>query len=50
MEDSVKHGLFINATVGVRTYALKAVSLNSPKTSLDTLDGVQLTGRIYGGV
>ena len=50
IEDSLKDGLIkTNGATGI-FFGLKAVNVKLPKTSLDAMDILKLTGRICGGV
>ena len=50
IEDSIKDGLMITATTTGIFYALKAASVKTPKTSMDAMDIMKLTGGIVEGV
>ena len=50
LEDSIKYGLIITATMTGRFYVLKAANVNPPKASLDAMDTMKLAGGIVGGV
>ena len=50
VEDSIKDGLIITAAVTGIIFALKAVSVEKQKASLDAVDIMKLTGGICGGV
>ena len=47
VEDSIKDGLIITAVIFL---ALKPTSIKSPKTSLDAMDTMKLTGGICGAI
>ena len=49
-EDSIKDGLIITATMTRIFYILKAENVKLPKTSLDAMDIMKLTGGIVGAV
>ena len=50
LEDSIKDGLIITATMTGIFYILKAANVKPPKTSLDSMDIMKLAGGIVGGV
>ena len=50
IEDSIKDGLIITATITGIFFALNAVNINPPKASLDTIDIIKFAGGICGGV
>ena len=50
IEDSLKDGLIITVGAAGIFYGLKAANVKPPKTSLDAVDILKLTGEIYGGV
>ena len=50
VEDSIKDGLIITITTTGIFFALKAANVKQPKASLDTIDIMNLTGGICGGV
>ena len=50
VEDSIKDGLIITTAVTGIFFALKAAGVKPPKTYLDAMDIMKLTGRICGGV
>ena len=50
VEDSIKDGLIITATMIGIFYILKAANVKPPKTSLDSMDIMKLAGGIVGGV
>ena len=49
-EESIKDGLIITDVVTGIFFALKTASVKPPKTSLDAMDIIRLTGGICGGV
>ena len=50
VEDSMKDGLIVRVTTTGIFYILKAANVKPPKTSLDSMDIMKLTGGIVGGV
>ena len=48
IEDSIKNGLIITITTTGILYALKVANVEPPKTSLDAMDIMKLTGGIAG--
>ena len=50
IEDSLKGGLIITIEAAGMFYGLKAANVKPPKTSLDAMDILKLTGGICGGV
>ena len=50
VEDSIKDGLIITATITGIFYALKVANVKPPKTSIDAMDIMKLAGGICGGV
>ena len=50
VEDSIKDGLIIRATMTGIFYVLKAANLKPPKVSLDAMDIMKRAGGIVGGV
>ena len=48
IEDSIKDGLIITATITGIFFALNAVNINPPKASLDTIDIMKFAGGICG--
>ena len=50
VEDSIKDGLIITAAATGIFFALKTTNIKPPKTSLDVVDIMKLTGAICGGV
>ena len=46
----MKDGLIITIAVTGIFFALKAAGVKPPKTSLDAMDIMKLTGGIFGGV
>ena len=50
IEDSLKDGLIITVGAAGIFYGLKAANVKPPKTSMDAVDILKLTGGIYGGV
>ena len=49
VEDSIKDGLIITATMTGIFYVLKAANVTLSKASLDAMDIMKLAGRIVGG-
>ena len=49
-EESIKDGLIITDAVTGIFFALKTASVKPPKTSLDAMDIIRLTGGICRGV
>ena len=50
VEDSIKNGLIITATMTGIFYVLKVAKVKPPKLSLDAMDIMKLAGTIVGGV
>ena len=50
VEDSIKNGLIITATMTGIFYVLKVAKVKPPKPSLDAMDIMKLAGTIVGGV
>ena len=50
IEDSLKDGLIITIGAAGIFFGLKAANVKPPKTSLDAMDLLKLTGGICGGV
>ena len=50
VEDSIKDGLIITATMTGIFYVLKVSNAKPPKASLDAMDIMKLAGTIVGGV
>ena len=50
VEDSIKDGLIITATMTGIFYVLKVAKVKPPKLSLDAMDIMKLAGTIVGGV
>ena len=50
IEDSLKDGLIITIGAAGIFFGLKAANMKPPKTSLDAMDLLKLTGGICGGV
>ena len=50
IEDSLKDGLIITIGAAGIFFGLKATNVKPPKTSLDAMDILKLTGGICGGV
>ena len=50
VEDSIKDGLIVRATITAMFYALKAENVKPPKASMDAMNIMRLAGDIYGGV
>ena len=50
VEDSMKDGLIVTVNTTRIFYILKAANVKPPKTSLDAMDIMKLTGGIVGGV
>ena len=50
LEDSIKDGVIITATITGIFFALKAANVKLPKASLDVTDIMKRTGVIYAGV
>ena len=50
VEDSIKDGLIVRATITAIFYALKAENVKPPKASMDAMNIMRLAGGIYGGV
>ena len=50
IEDSLKDGVIITIRATGINFGIKAVNIKPPKTSLDAMDILTLTGVIYGGV
>ena len=50
VEDSIKDGLIVRATITAMFYALKAENVKPPKASMDAMNIMRLAGGIYGGV
>ena len=50
VEDSMKDGLIVTVTTTGIFYILKAANVKLPKTSLDAMDIMKLTGGIVGGL
>ena len=50
VEDSIKDGLVITATITGIFYAIKVANVKPPKTSMDAMDIMILAGGICGGV
>ena len=50
VEDSMKDGLIVTVTTTGIFYILKAANVKPPKTSLDAMDIMKLTGGIVGGL
>ena len=50
VEDSIKDGLVITATITGIFYAIKVANVKPPKTSMDAMDIMILAGGMCGGV
>ena len=50
IEDSIKDGLIITATMTRIFYVPKAANIKLPKASLDAMDIIKVAGGIEGGV
>ena len=50
LENSIKDGVIITATITGIFFALKAANVKLPKASLDVTDIMKRTGVIYEGV
>ena len=50
IEDSIKDGLIITATLTGITYVLKTAGMRPPKASLEAMDIMRLPSGIVGGV
>ena len=50
LENSIKDGVIITATITGIFFALKAANVKLPKASLDVTDIMKRTGVIYAGV
>ena len=50
VEDSIKDGLIVRATITAIFYALKVENVKPPKASMDAMNIMRLAGGIYGGV
>ena len=50
VEDSVKDGLIVRATITAIFSALKPENVKPPKASMDAMNIMRLAGGIYGGV